>query len=159
MHECGHVIDQSSKGTGFESSNDFNENSEKNPYDNAFRKYEKFNETLKACREEKNLSIKSLADIIGVKPYTISDWETGRSEPSINNLIKLSNFFNVRLDFLVGNTLPQDDEYDEIINIINNFQTRVYDDEINELFSGLSNKNRKKLINILTIVKQELLKK
>lgn len=119
----------------------------------------KFNETLKACREEKNLSIKSLADIIGVKPYTISDWETGRSEPSINNLIKLSNFFNVRLDFLVGNTLPQDDEYDEIINIINNFQTRVYDDEINELFSGLSNKNRKKLINILTIVKQELLKK
>lgn len=42
MHECGHIIDQSSKGTGFE----FNGNYEKNPYDNAFRKYEKFDETL-----------------------------------------------------------------------------------------------------------------
>jgi len=46
MHECGHIIDQSPRGTGFESSEDFNDNSIKNPYDNAFRKYEKFNETL-----------------------------------------------------------------------------------------------------------------
>lgn len=43
MHECGHVIDQNSKGIGFELMND---NIEVNPYDNNYRKYEIFNETI-----------------------------------------------------------------------------------------------------------------
>lgn len=46
MHECGHIVDHSSNGTGFEFSDSFNENFIRNPYDNAFRKYEKFNEVL-----------------------------------------------------------------------------------------------------------------
>ena len=46
MHECGHIIDQIEIGTGFEHFDSFDENIKKNPYDNAFRKYEKFNETL-----------------------------------------------------------------------------------------------------------------
>ncbi len=46
MHEMGHIIDQSQKGVGFEAFNDFNTNCKKNPYDKAYRKYEKFNETL-----------------------------------------------------------------------------------------------------------------
>lgn len=43
MHENGHVIDQSEKGIGFETICDL---FTKNPYDKAYRKYEKFNETL-----------------------------------------------------------------------------------------------------------------
>lgn len=46
MHENGHVIDQSEKGCAFEPSCDFGKNFTKNPYDKAYRKYEKFNETL-----------------------------------------------------------------------------------------------------------------
>jgi len=46
MHECGHIIDQIEIGIGFEHFDSFDENIKKNPYDNAFRKYEKFNETL-----------------------------------------------------------------------------------------------------------------
>lgn len=47
IHENGHVIDQSQKGVGFESYDDLtDENYRKNPYDENFRKYEKFNETL-----------------------------------------------------------------------------------------------------------------
>ena len=46
VHESGHIIDQNLKGTGFEPVDDFSENYTKNPYDNEFRKYEKFNETL-----------------------------------------------------------------------------------------------------------------
>lgn len=46
MHENGHIIDLSQKGCGFESIDDFGGNYRKNPYDKAFRKYEKFNETL-----------------------------------------------------------------------------------------------------------------
>lgn len=47
MHENGHIIDQSQNGCGFDAMDDLtNENCKKNPYDKAFRKYEKFNETL-----------------------------------------------------------------------------------------------------------------
>ncbi len=41
IHEISHIIDQNEKGSGFESVNDL-----KNPYDDKFRKYEKFSETL-----------------------------------------------------------------------------------------------------------------
>ena len=44
MHENGHIIDQTQKGIAFESFDDVG-NNERNPYDNTFRKYEKFNET------------------------------------------------------------------------------------------------------------------
>ncbi len=46
MHESGHVIDQSLKGVGFESINDFMDGARKNPYNHCHRIYEKFNETL-----------------------------------------------------------------------------------------------------------------
>ncbi len=46
MHEMGHIIDQNQNGSGFEPIEDFGKNFRPNPYDNTFRKYEKFNETL-----------------------------------------------------------------------------------------------------------------
>lgn len=46
LHECEHIIDQSINGVGFESYDDFNDDSLKNHYDNNARKYERFNETL-----------------------------------------------------------------------------------------------------------------
>ena len=36
-----------------------------------------FKHNLKLARENKGISIKSLAEEIDVKPYTISDWEKG----------------------------------------------------------------------------------
>lgn len=46
VHECGHIIDQSEKGDGFEIFNAYSENIPRNPYNNKCRKYEKFNEAL-----------------------------------------------------------------------------------------------------------------
>lgn len=46
VHESGHVIDQSINGLGFESIEDMQGIGPKNPYDDEFRKYEKFNETI-----------------------------------------------------------------------------------------------------------------
>lgn len=46
VHENGHIIDQNEKGCGFELAIDFSLEGRRNPYDKAYRKYEKFNETL-----------------------------------------------------------------------------------------------------------------
>lgn len=90
MHECGHIIDQSSNGTGFEHSNDFNENSEKNPYDNAFRKYEKFNETLNDIFTIEAVELLHNQGIYLIEPqeFTLSDVSNHNTALITKNLLK-----------------------------------------------------------------------
>ncbi len=64
----------------------------------------KFNERLKELRTEKGLSQKALAKIICVTDDCIYFWEKGRSEPSINQIIALSEFFETTTDYLLGKT-------------------------------------------------------
>lgn len=119
----------------------------------------KFNENLKIVRESKGITIQKLALSINVKPYTITDWETGRSEPSISNLIKLSQYFNVSVDFLIGNKLEENTSYSEIIKIINDYQSNLNKNEITLLLEELNSKNQIKLLKIMKCIKKELFDK
>ena len=62
----------------------------------------KFSERLKELRKERNLTQKQLAIELSVSEDCIYNWERGRSEPSIVDLINLSNYFNITIDYLVG---------------------------------------------------------
>ncbi len=57
---------------------------------------------LKELRLNKNLTQTKLAEKFGITYSNIGEWERGKSEPSTNMLIKLANFFNVSIDYLVG---------------------------------------------------------
>lgn len=61
-----------------------------------------FSENLKNLRLMKNIGQKELAQQLNTTVKTVSHWETGYSEPSINQLILLSDFFEVSIDELVG---------------------------------------------------------
>ena len=61
-----------------------------------------FSERLKRLRKNKGLKQQEIADILGVKRNTYSDWENGKTEPSFGNLVKLADFFDVSLDWLFG---------------------------------------------------------
>ena len=61
-----------------------------------------FKETLKKSRDEKGLSQKALADILGVSQGTIGNWESGVREPNFKTIEKLADFFDVSVDFLLG---------------------------------------------------------
>ncbi len=61
-----------------------------------------FCEQLKAVRLEKKLSQPELAELVGVSKGMISFWENGVSEPTITNLIKLAQIFEVSTDYLLG---------------------------------------------------------
>ncbi len=63
-----------------------------------------FKERLKELRIEKNLTQDKLAKLIGMSKMTISHWESGYCEPSIAQLIMLSDLFEVSVDYLVGKT-------------------------------------------------------
>lgn len=59
-------------------------------------------EKLRECRERKGLSQKQVALEIGVKPPTVSQWESGIKIPSRENIVKLANLFDVTVDYLLG---------------------------------------------------------
>lgn len=62
-----------------------------------------FGKRLKELRESKNLYQKELASELDVTMQTISGWEINRTTPDYDMLVKIANFFNVSVDFLLGN--------------------------------------------------------
>ncbi len=59
---------------------------------------------LRELREERGFSQKELATKLGVSPTNIYNYEVGRTEPSIDMLIKLAQVFDVSVDYLIGAT-------------------------------------------------------
>ena len=61
-----------------------------------------FNVRLKQLRQKHKLTQSELADILGLKPTAISNYESKRNEPSFDKLIALSRYFDVSCDYLLG---------------------------------------------------------
>ena len=61
-----------------------------------------FKERLKELRKENNITQLSLAKKLNVSKMAVSHWESGHSEPSIEQLIVLSDVFSVSVDYLIG---------------------------------------------------------
>jgi len=59
---------------------------------------------LREIRESKGLTLKEIADEIGVHFATISAWENGRKEPRPKNKIKLAAIYNCKVEELFRNT-------------------------------------------------------
>lgn len=57
---------------------------------------------LRELRQEKNLSQKEFAEFFNVSQSTIADWERGIMETDFETLAKISKFFDVRSDYLLG---------------------------------------------------------
>lgn len=58
-------------------------------------------ERLQQLRKLANYSQEQLADMLGVSRQAISKWESGQSNPDINNVIKLSGIYNVSTDYIL----------------------------------------------------------
>ena len=57
---------------------------------------------FRAAREKAHLSQKSAAISIGVKPPSMSAWENGTANPSIENLVAMAALYGVTVDYLLG---------------------------------------------------------
>jgi len=58
-------------------------------------------EQLQKLREEKKMSREELAGEMNVSRQAVYKWENNKGYPDIENLIKLSEFYNVTLDELI----------------------------------------------------------
>ncbi len=84
-----------------------------------FENGNKFKETVRFLRKQNRMTQNELGDVLGYGYSAISNYESGRNEPSINNLIKIADYFNVSIDYLVGHELKIDsaDNYEYAMKI------------------------------------------
>ena len=73
-----------------------------------------FPKNLQVIREALGASVDTLAALLDVDRKTISNWEAAKSNPSLQNLIRISSVFEVSLDKLCCANIPE-----ELINIFN----------------------------------------
>lgn len=61
-----------------------------------------FPRRLRELMDERGVTQRMLAEVIGMRPQTVSLYVTGQSVPDINCLFKLAAFFEVSADWLIG---------------------------------------------------------
>ena len=59
---------------------------------------------LKKLRQEAGVSQQGLADVILVSQQSVNKYENKNVEPDVATLVKIADYFDVSLDFLVGRT-------------------------------------------------------
>lgn len=74
-------------------------------------------ERLKLIREKKGLNQTSFAEVFSVTQRTLSNWETGRNEPSLSVLQKISRDYNINMNWLITGVGKMTLESFENINI------------------------------------------
>lgn len=63
-----------------------------------------FSERAKQLRKEAGLSQTQLAQKLGITQRKLSYLESGQSEPDMETLCRMADFFDVTTDYLLGRT-------------------------------------------------------
>lgn len=63
---------------------------------------------IKKLRKEKGVYQADLAKYLGLKQRTISAYENGTNEPDLKTLSKMSKYFDVSIDYLIGRSNVRD---------------------------------------------------
>ena len=63
---------------------------------------------LRMLRKKKGISQKKLGEALGLSQQTINKYENHNVEPDIYMLMKVADFFEVSVDFLIGHTTKED---------------------------------------------------
>ncbi len=80
---------------------------------------------IRDLREDRDLRQIDVAKATNIDQKTLSNYETGKTNPDSYSLIKLADFFGVSIDYLLGRVdRNYYSEYD-IINEINEIQNRL----------------------------------
>jgi transcriptional regulator with XRE-family HTH domain len=116
-----------------------------------------FNEQLTKLRKRNNITQIELANLMNVKQYVISSWETGRSEPNISQIIKLSDIFKISTDYLLDRHIIITNSENEFNKVIENINKDIKDDftkDLIKIFEDIPNNKREKIINIVKEIKE-----
>ena len=82
---------------------------------------------IKDLREDRDLRQIDVAAATGIDQKTLSNYETGKTNPDSYTLAKLADFFNVSVDYLIGREDTNVQSKKNISNEITNIQKKLED--------------------------------
>ena len=106
-----------------------------------------FNNKLYELRKQKGFSQEELANRLNVSRQTISKWEVGESTPDMENLVAISELFEISLDVLVLDKVPE--EADTSAQVV---KSEFYSDIKENVLTDENRKKAKKGLKIVAIV-------
>ncbi len=80
---------------------------------------------IRDLREDMDLRQIDVSSATGIDQKTLSNYETGKTNPDSFSIIKLADFFNVSCDYLLGRTDDEKSNYNDLINRIEKIQNEL----------------------------------
>ena len=96
---------------------------------------------LRRVREERRLSLRTVATSVGVSASLLSQVETGKTQPSVSTLYALVNYLGISLDALMGTKIEQQPDASGIAPMIpssNPVVQRHVDNPLIEMENGVT---------------------
>ena len=98
---------------------------------------------LKKLREDASISQKAVADAIGVSQQSVNKYENHNIEPDIETLIRIADFFETSVDYLIGHTTVR-----RKIEEVHIFELNDRESKVMEQYRSLTSK-QKACVNVV----------
>lgn len=105
-----------------------------------------YGQRIRELREERGISMMTLAKAIGVSDTAVCKWENQISEPKLSYIMKLSDYFNCSADYLMGRS-------DDFGSYIPKPQLKAEEMRILKIFHSLSPQMKKLALETMEIWK------
>ena len=101
-------------------------------------------ENLRLLRDTSGISQKQLADAIGVSQQSINKYENHNIEPDIETLIRIADFFDTSVDYLIGHSTIR-----RKIEAVTAYDLNAEESHIIDKYRKLSRKQRNCVVTVI----------
>ena len=92
---------------------------------------------IRDVRRDRGLTMRELGAVLGVSESAISQYETGKRQPDYESLLRLSEYFNVTVGYLLG--VEEEQKPPEALS----------DERFAELFNGLDARDQDTVLRLM----------
>lgn len=110
--------------------------------------YNRFNELLK----EHNVTAYQVGKATGISTSTLSEWKNGKYTPKMDKVQKIADYFNVSVDYLLGNektSLTESAEDETLEELLNRLKHR---EEMKMLFKLADGATKEDVLRAVAII-------
>lgn len=108
-----------------------------------------FGDRLKELRKERNLTQEDIASMFDVTKNAVYSWEVGKSQPSIEIIKRLAQYFGVTIDYLLNFTQDDVDKMEKLKTALK--EAGMWDYNIDDM----SREDFEKAMQIVAMLKEK----
>lgn len=108
-----------------------------------------FGDRLKELRKERNLTQEDIANMFSVTKNAVYSWEVGKSQPSIEIIKQLAQYFGVTIDYLLNFTQDDADNMEKLKTALK--EAGMWDYSIDDM----SREDFEKAMQIVAMLKEK----